>query len=57
MTYIEDQTQFPAVMRIINTLVFKSKVPVEFILRNIKSSKRYYSDKPVQILYGLRKLF
>lgn len=57
MTYIEDQTQFPAVMRIINTLVFKSKVPVEFILRNIKNSKQYYADKPVQILYGLRKLF
>ena len=54
---IEDKSQYPAATRIINTLVFKSKVPVEFILENIKSSKLYYTDKPVQILYGLRKLF
>lgn len=57
MEYTEDKTQYPVVMRIINTLVFKNKVPVEFILKNIKYSKSYYSDKPVQILYGLRKLF
>ena len=57
MTYIDDKTQFPVVMKILNTLVFKSKVPVEFILRNIKYHKSYYADKPVQILYGLRKLF
>lgn len=57
MEHIEDKTQYPAATRIINTLVFKSNVPVEFILKNIKSSKTYYADKPVQILYGLRKLF
>ncbi len=57
MECIEDKTQYPAAMRIINTLVFKSKVPVEFILKNIECSKSYYADKPVQILYGLRKLF
>lgn len=55
--YIDDKTQYPVVMRIINTLVFKNRVPVEFIMKNIKSSKNYYSNKPVQILYGLRKLF
>lgn len=55
--YIDDKTQYPMVLRIINTLVFKNKVPVEFIMKNIMSSKKYYSDKPVQILYGLRKLF
>ena len=57
MTYIEDKSQYPIVVRTINTLVFKNSVPVDFILRNIKSSEKYYSDKPVQILYGLRKLF
>ncbi len=57
MECIEDKTQYPAAMRIINTLVFKSKVPVKFILKNIECSKTYYADKPVQILYGLRKLF
>ena len=55
--YIDDKTQYPMVLRIINTLVFKNRVPVEFIMKNIKSSKKYYFDKPVQILYGLRKLF
>ena len=55
--YIDDKTQYPMVLRIINTLVFKNRIPVEFIMKNIKSSKNYYSNKPVQILYGLRKLF
>lgn len=54
---IEDKTQYPVVMRIMNTLVFKNKVPIDFIKENIEQSKLYYSDKPVQILYGLRKLF
>lgn len=57
MSYIEDQTQYPMVTRIINTLVFKSKVPVDFILKKIQLNKQYYTDKPAQILYGLRKLF
>lgn len=57
MECIEDKTQYPIAVRTINTLVFKNKIPVDFILKNIKSSKNYYSDKPVQILYGLRKLF
>lgn len=54
---IEDKTQYPIAARIINILVFKNKVPVDFILKNIKSSKQYYANKPVYILYGLRKLF
>ena len=57
MSYIDDKTQFPIVCRIINTLVFKNKVPVEFVKRSIKSSKLYYSSKPVQVLYGIRKMF
>ncbi len=57
MNCIEDKSQAPIARRIINTLIFKNGVPVEFILKNIKSCKSYYSEKPVQILYGLRKLF
>lgn len=57
MECIEDKTQYPIATKIINNLVFKSKVPVEYILKNINSSKKYYSKKPVYILYGLRKLF
>ena len=57
MEYIDDKTQYPIAYRAINTLVFKNNVPIDFIKKNIESSKIYYSDKPVQILYGLRKLF
>ena len=57
MECIEDKTQYPIAVRTINTLIFKNNIPVEFILRNIKSSKLYYSDKPVRDLYGLRRLF
>ncbi len=55
--YIEDKAKYPTVVRIIHTLVFKNNVPVDFILKNISASGAYYADKPVHILYGLRKLF
>lgn len=57
MECIEDKTQYPIAFRIINTLVFKNRVPISFIMKNIKSSRLYYASKPVQVLYGLRKLF
>lgn len=57
MSYKNDKTQYPIVCKIINTMVFKNRVPIEFIRKNIESSKSYYSGKPVQILYGIRKLF
>lgn len=57
MEYIGDKTLYPVVTRIINTLVFKNKVPVDFIQKNIKASKQYYVGKPVQVLYGLKKLY
>ena len=57
MECIEDKTQYPIACRAINTMVFKNKVPIEFIRKRIESSKSYYSGKPVQILYGLRKIF
>ena len=57
VSYIDDKSQFPMVMRIINTLVYKNKVPISFIENNIKHSKQYYKDKPVQVLYGIRTLF
>lgn len=57
MENIEDKTQYPMATRVINTLVFKYQVPIEFILKKIKASRLYYSSKPIQVLYGLRKLF
>lgn len=57
MECIEDKTQYPIVVRTINTLVFKNEVPTDFILKKIKASKSYYANKPVYVLYGLRKLF
>lgn len=59
-TYIEytgDKTQYPMVMRIINTMVFKNQVPIEFIKKNINHSKTYYRDRSVYALYGIRKIF
>lgn len=55
--YFEDKTQYPMVLRIINTLVFKYKVPVDFIESNIRHSRKYYENKPPQVLYGIRKIF
>jgi hypothetical protein len=57
MDCIEDKTQYPTATRIINTLVFKNKVPIEYIAKNIKRSGLYYKNKPTYVLYGLRKLF
>lgn len=57
MENIEDKTQFPIATKIINNLVFKNQVPVEFIKKNIITSGLYYKGKPVYVLYGLRKLF
>lgn len=57
MTYISDKTQYPIATRIINTLVFKNRVPIEYIMKRIEVSKEYYADKPVYVLYGLKKMF
>jgi hypothetical protein len=57
MDCVEDKTVFPIVMKIINDLVLKNKVPTEFVLKKIESSKRYYSSKPPHVLYGIRKMF
>lgn len=57
MECIEDKTQYPIVVKAINTLVFKNNVPIDFIKKRIEASKTYYSGKPVYVLYGIRKLF
>lgn len=57
MDCIEDKTQFPVATKIINTMVFKNKVPVEFIKKSISDSKLYYAQKPPYVLYGIRKRF
>ena len=54
---ITDCVKYPIAYRAINTMVFKNRVPIEYIRKNIESSKLYYSQKPVQVLYGIRKLF
>lgn len=55
--YMNDKTQYPIVMRILNTMVFKNKVPIDFIKKKIESSEMYYKNKPVYALYGIRKIF
>lgn len=57
MSYIEDKTQYPIVTRIINSLVFKNQIPIDFILDNLTRSGRYYASKPTHVLYGIRRLY
>ena len=57
MSYREDQSQYPMATRIINTIIYKSNVPVDFVMRQIESGKKYYVDRPPQALYGIRKIF
>ncbi len=55
--YIEDKTQYPVVLRILNTMVFKNKIPIEFIKKKVEHSKAYYKNSPIYALYGIRKMF
>ena len=57
MSCVEDKTVQPIAYRAIQTMVFKNNVPADYILDHIKHSKGYYSTRPVQALYGIRKAF
>lgn len=57
ISYMEDETLYPIVMRIINTMVFDNKIPIDFIKNKIKTGEKYYCGKPVYALYGIRKIF
>ena len=57
MTICEDKTKFPMVCKIINTLVFKYRVPIDFVESKLENCLSYYDGRPVQALYGLRRLF
>lgn len=55
--YMDDKTLYPIALRIINTMIFKNNVPIDFIKGKIEYSQTYYKDKPVYALYGIRNLF
>ena len=57
MTIIGDKKQYPVILRTLNTLVYKYRVPIEYIIKQVETSSGYYKDKPVYALYGLRTLF
>ena len=57
MANVEDKKQYPVVLKTINTLVFKYRVPIDYIIKQISNSPEYYKGKPVYALYGLRTLF
>lgn len=57
MNVVDDKTVYPIVMRILNTLVFKNEVPVDYIKKRIEASSLYYRGKPVYALYGIRNMF
>lgn len=54
---VEDKSTYPAAINIITNMVFKNRVPVDYIYKNLAVSGKYYSNKPVHVLYGIRKLF
>ena len=57
MTYKDDPTQKPFVTRVINTLVFKNRVPLDFIYKHIQKSKTFYINNSIYTLYGIKKLY
>lgn len=57
VSYIEDKSKYPIVIKIISTMVFKNLVPIDYIKNKIEYSRLYYKGKPVYALYGIRKLF
>ena len=57
MAIIGDKKQYPVILRTLNTLVYKYRVPIEYIIKQVETSSGYYKDKPVYALYGLRTLF
>lgn len=57
MEYTEDKSQYPVVFRTINTLIYKNRIPIDYIKNNLINSEDYYRGKPIRALYGLRKMF
>ena len=55
--YAEDESLYPVANRIINNLIFTSKVPVDYMLKTINLNGKWYKGKPAYVLYGLRTLF
>lgn len=55
--YMDDKALYPVALRIINTMVFKNNVPIDFVKRKIEYSQSYYRNKTVYALYGIRNLF
>lgn len=56
--YSGKKEDFPAAVRIISVMIFKSRVPIEYISRSIDVNQYYYSrGLPPQVLYGIRKNF
>ena len=51
MEYIEDKTQYPMAVRIINNLVFKNMIPVDFILTN-----QYMFSMDLENCFGRKNL-
>ena len=53
--YINDKTQYPIVMRILNTMVFKNKVPIDFIKKKIESSECIIKVSPYMLYMEFEK--
>lgn len=53
----EDCDRYPMAYNVIAVMVHKFLVPIDFIKKKLESDSGYYKDKPVYVLYGLRKIF
>lgn len=57
MDFFEDKSRFPMAYNIITTMIMKNGVPADYIYKMIKGHKKYYLERPVYALYGIRKMF
>lgn len=54
---VDDKKQYPIAIKVINSLVFNSSVPIKYIKERLKSSGQYYKNKPAHVLYGIKKSY
>lgn len=55
--YFDDTSRYPMAYHIITILATKNKVPLDYIYKMIKGHKKYYSERSVYALYGIRNMF
>lgn len=57
MECTDDKTKFPLVAKVLNNLVFRDKVPIDFIFERMNFGCKNYAKKSPLSLYDLRRIF